>query len=81
MQRLEVSCAIRRIYTSLGAKGLIIISSLFTNRPGNIFVLNAMSLLKFFPSPTLPTDLTSYDATSKLLLVPNVSHFKPKKRR
>ena len=24
MQRLEVSCAVRRIYTSLGAKGLII---------------------------------------------------------
>ena len=23
MQRLEVSCAVRRIYTSLGAKGLI----------------------------------------------------------
>ena len=25
MQRLEVSCAVRRIYMSLGAKGLIII--------------------------------------------------------
>ena len=23
MQRLEISCAVRRIYTSLGAKGLI----------------------------------------------------------
>jgi hypothetical protein len=24
MQRLEVSCAVRRIYTSLGAKGLML---------------------------------------------------------
>ena len=24
MQRLEVSCAVRRIYTSLGAKGFIL---------------------------------------------------------
>ena len=24
MQRLEVSCAVRRVYTSLGAEGLII---------------------------------------------------------
>ena len=29
MQRLEVSCAVRRIYTSLGAKGLNLLFQLF----------------------------------------------------
>ena len=28
MQRLEISCAVRRVYTSLGAKGLICHSTL-----------------------------------------------------
>ena len=32
MQRLEFSCAVRRIYTSLGAKGLIIIRRMVFKR-------------------------------------------------
>ena len=32
MQRLEVSCAVRRIYTSLGAKGLVYFRSCKSDR-------------------------------------------------
>jgi hypothetical protein len=34
MQRLEVSCAVRPVYGSLGAKGLILASNVKTNRTG-----------------------------------------------
>ena len=42
MQRLEVSCAVRRIYTSLGAKGLNIL-----HRP------DLVKLLQFVTCPEL----------------------------
>ena len=40
MQRLEVSCAVRYIYMSLGARGLILVSLSETCRPITVWLLS-----------------------------------------
>jgi len=56
-------------------------SSVFTDRCGYVLLPNAMTLLKYFTNPTLQAHQVNYHTTSKVLLVPNVSHFKPTRRR
>ena len=61
MQRLEVSCAVRRIYTSLGAKGLMPYGRLFSkHEPTDVYL------------PTIITINTPYLGVSCRVLVQKV---------